>query len=66
VTPVPASEEVCSWVFSQLLRLGYSPDDAERAAEHVDWHEVSDLLDAKCPPETALRIAGCPPMKEAV
>ena len=49
---------VLRWRFNQLSRAGFAPEDAVQVAVSldVDLHEAVRLLDAGCPPKTALRI----------
>jgi len=46
------------WRFTELLRAGYSSDDALVLAthSHVDLHTAADLVRRGCPPDTATRI----------
>jgi hypothetical protein len=50
--------DVLSWRFTQLLRAGYSADQAVELACHrdVDLHVAVDLAARGCPPQTAVRI----------
>jgi hypothetical protein len=45
-----------SWHAMQLRRLGLTDVVAEVFADHVDWHELEDLLARGCPVDLALRI----------
>jgi hypothetical protein len=49
---------ILRWRFTQLLRAGYSSDDALELATHteVDLHKAADLCHRGCPPDTAKRI----------
>ena len=49
---------VFDWRFQQLLRAGYTHDQAWRLASEatVDIREAERLLDEGCPRETAQRI----------
>jgi hypothetical protein len=46
-----------SWRAMQLRRLGLADVVAEIFAEHVDWHDLEDLLSRGCPVDLALRIS---------
>ena len=52
------AEEVLRWRFDELVRAGYSPEQALIVASHVgvDLHLATDLLRRGCPEPTALRI----------
>jgi hypothetical protein len=52
------TEGVLRWRFAQLLRAGYSPEDALELAVHtdVDLHQAIDLVCRGCPADTAKRI----------
>jgi hypothetical protein len=41
---------------SQLTRLGIPRPLAEAYADHLDWHQIAELLQRGCPPRLALRI----------
>ena len=51
-------DSVVRWRFNELVRAGYSWGSALRLAKarDVDLHAAARLIDAGCPPETALRI----------
>ena len=53
-----AAEEVLRWRFDELVRAGYSPEQALVVASHVDvdLHLATDLVRKGCPEQTALRI----------
>lgn len=54
----PEGEQLIRWRFAQLRRSGY-PDDvaAEIAARRdIDLHRATSLVQAGCPPDTAVRI----------
>lgn len=60
-TPTAAraeAERVLDWRFAELLRAGYSPNQAWRLASTpaVDVRLAERLLADGCPPETAQRI----------
>jgi hypothetical protein len=46
-----------SWHALQLRRLGLADVVAEIFADHVDWHELKDLVARGCPVDLALRIS---------
>ena len=48
---------VHDWRVSQLARLGIPLSLAEAYADHLDWHQIAQLLRRGCPPRLALRIA---------
>ena len=48
---------VHNWRVSQLTRLGIPRSLAEAYADHLDWHQIAQLLQHGCPPRLALRIA---------
>jgi hypothetical protein len=52
------ADDVIRWRAEQLLRAGYSRDDASMLAgrRDVDLHLATRLLASGCPQETALRI----------
>lgn len=52
------ADDVIRWRAEQLLRAGYSRDDASMLAgrRDVDLHLATRLLAGGCPQETALRI----------
>jgi hypothetical protein len=52
------AERVIRWRFEELVRAGYSLDEALEIAVHgeVDLHLAVDLAHKGCPPETARRI----------
>lgn len=52
------AEEVLRWRFDELVRAGYSPEQALIVASHVgvDLHVATDLIRRGCPEATALRI----------
>jgi hypothetical protein len=66
--PAPASPQleaidhddrrVCEWRVARLSGLGIPWPLAQAAADHVDWHQVADLVRRGCPPRLALRIVG--------
>jgi hypothetical protein len=41
---------------SQLTHLGIPDSMAEADADHLDWHEIANLVRRGCPPLLALRI----------
>jgi hypothetical protein len=47
---------VHEWRVAQLTRLGIPWPLAQAAADHVDWHQVAELVHDGCPPRLALRI----------
>ena len=47
---------VHGWRVSQLTRLGISGPLAEVYADHLDWHQIAQLVRRGCPPLLALRI----------
>jgi hypothetical protein len=47
---------VYNWRVSQLTRLGIPRPVAEIYADHIDWHQVTRLVQRGCPPHLALRI----------
>jgi hypothetical protein len=47
---------VHNWRVSQLTRLGIPRPLAEAYADHLDWHQIAELLQRGCPPRLALRI----------
>jgi len=47
---------VHNWRVSQLTRLGIPRPLAEAHADHLDWHQIAELLQRGCPPRLALRI----------
>jgi hypothetical protein len=51
-------EDVLRWRFAQLVRAGYSHDQATELACHayVDLHQAIELPARGCPAATALRI----------
>ncbi len=60
-TPTAARTEatrVFDWRFAELVRAGYSPDQAWllASASEVDVRLAERLLSEGCPPETAQRI----------
>ena len=60
-TPAAARTEatrVFDWRFAELVRAGYSPDQAWllASASEVDVRLAERLLSEGCPPETAQRI----------
>jgi hypothetical protein len=48
---------VHDWRVARLTRLGI-PWPLAQAADHVDWHQVAQLVHRGCPPRLALRIVG--------
>jgi len=66
--PAPASppleaidhddRRVREWRVARLSGLGIPWPLAQAAADHVDWHQVADLVRRGCPPRLALRIVG--------
>jgi hypothetical protein len=48
---------VHDWRVSQLARLGIPRPLAEAYADHLDRHQLAELLQRGCPPRLALRIA---------
>ena len=53
-----ATVEVLRWRLQELLKAGYTCDDAIVLTSHreVDLHLATDLVRHGCPPSTALRI----------
>jgi len=47
---------VYEWRLAQLIRLGVPWALAQASADHVDWHQVAQLVHRGCPPRLALRI----------
>jgi hypothetical protein len=48
---------VHEWRVAQLTRLGIPWWLAQSAAaDHVDWHQVAELVHRGCPPQLALQI----------
>ena len=47
---------VHDWRVQQLKLLGIPGHLAQRAASHVDWHEIARLVQRGCPPLLALSI----------
>jgi hypothetical protein len=60
VTAAPArtAHEVFDWRFAELVRAGFTPDQAWRLASErqVDIREAERLLAAGCPGDVAQRI----------
>ncbi len=48
--------EVHDWRAAQLTRLGFPQALAEAVADHVDWHEIAELVHRGCQPRLALNI----------
>jgi hypothetical protein len=48
---------VHDWRVSQLARLGIPRPLAEVHADHVDWHQIAQLVKRGCPVRLAIRIA---------
>jgi hypothetical protein len=48
---------VHEWRVSQLTRLGIPGALAEVHADHVDWHQIAQLVQRGCPMRLAIRIA---------
>jgi hypothetical protein len=48
---------VHDWRVSQLMRLGVPKVLAEVHADHVDWHQIAQLVQRGCPVRLALSIA---------
>ncbi len=48
---------VHTWRVAQLTRLGIPQSLAEAYADHLDWHQIAELLQRGCRPRLALRIA---------
>jgi hypothetical protein len=48
---------VHDWRVSQLSRLGLPVPLAEVHADHVDWHQIAQLVKRGCPVRLAIRIA---------
>jgi hypothetical protein len=48
---------VHDWRVSQLTRLGLPRPLAEVHADHVDWHQIAQLVKRGCPVRLAIRIA---------
>jgi hypothetical protein len=49
---------VHDWRVSRLTRLGVPELLAEVHADHVDWHQIAQLVQRGCPAGLAMRIAG--------
>jgi hypothetical protein len=47
---------VHEWRVRQLTGLGIPWSLAQAVADHVDWHQVAELVRRGCPPRLALRI----------
>jgi hypothetical protein len=47
---------VHEWRVAQLTRLGIPWSLAQAAADHIDWHQVAQLVRRGCPPRLALQI----------
>jgi predicted component of type VI protein secretion system len=47
---------VHEWRVRQLTRLGIPSSLAQAAADHVDWHQIAELVRRACPPQLALQI----------
>lgn len=47
---------VHAWPVTQLTGLGIPRSLAQAVADHVDWHQVANLVRHGCPPRLALRI----------
>ena len=47
---------VHGWRVSQLMRFGIPGPLAEVYADHLDWHQIAQLVRRGCPPLLALRI----------
>ena len=47
---------VHQWRVTQLTRLGIPGPLAEAEADHVDWHQIAQLVRRGCPPILAVRI----------
>jgi hypothetical protein len=47
---------VHKWRVARLARLGIPSPVAEATAGHVDWHEITALVQRGCLPRLALRI----------
>ena len=47
---------VHEWRVAQLTRLRIPWPLAQSAADHVDWHQVAELVHRGCPPQLALQI----------
>ena len=48
---------VHDWRVAQLMRLGFPRPLAEVHADHVDWHQIAQLVKRGCPVRLAIRIA---------
>jgi hypothetical protein len=48
--------QVHEWRVARLIRLGVPWMLAQAAADHVDWHQVAQLVHRGCPPRLTLRI----------
>ena len=46
------------WRAARLPGPGIPWPLTQAAADHVDWHQVADLVRRGCPPRLALRIVG--------
>jgi hypothetical protein len=44
------------WRVTQLTRLGIPWSLAHAVADHVDWHQIANLVQHGCPPRLALHI----------
>jgi hypothetical protein len=47
---------VHTWRVARLTRLGIPALLAEIHADHLDWHQIAQLVLRGCPPQLALRI----------
>jgi hypothetical protein len=48
---------VHDWRVSRLTRLGVPGALAEVYADHLDWHQIAQLVQRGCPVRLAIRIA---------
>ena len=53
---IEKQDPVHEWRVAQLARLRIPWPVAEAAAGHVDWHQMTALVQRGCPPWLALRI----------
>ena len=56
--PDPSVDEVEDWRPLRFLALGFELERATEPAANrsIDWHQVDELIQVGCSPETALRI----------
>ena len=53
---IKQQDMVHKWRVARLACLGIPWPVAEAAAGHVDWHQITALVQRGCPPRLALRI----------